>query len=144
MKKLKYNKNFKPCEASEGEEIFPNGIFEFNISKLLQHIKENPEEFTPQKVLVKEYYSDFSNDFEETSLINLCNDPIIIAEISPGQYNVIDGNHRMYKAYKAKQEKIEAYIIKPETHTKFLTTQKAYNAYIDYWNEKIDFNNEFI
>jgi hypothetical protein len=29
---------FRPCEAQAGEEIYLNGIFEFNISRLLTYI----------------------------------------------------------------------------------------------------------
>jgi hypothetical protein len=38
-RKLKLNKNFVPCEVSENEEMFRLGIFEFNISRILEHIQ---------------------------------------------------------------------------------------------------------
>ena len=63
--------------------------------------------------------------------------PVILAEVSPGRYNVIDGNHRIEKAHRAGVNQLPAYMIKPEVHTRFLTSMKAYNAYIDYWNSKI-------
>ncbi len=63
--------------------------------------------------------------------------PIIVAEISPGRYNVIDGNHRMEQARRLGMEKISAYKISPEQHMQFLTTEKGYFAYVEYWNGKL-------
>jgi ParB-like chromosome segregation protein Spo0J len=64
--------------------------------------------------------------------------PIILAEISPGKYNVIDGNHRIEKAYRLGTERIPAYILTARQHLRFLTTVKAYHAYVEYWNNKIE------
>ncbi len=45
--------------------------------------------------------------------------------------------HRMEKAYRSGIEKIMAYRLNPKQHITFLTTQKAYYAYIEYWNDKL-------
>jgi hypothetical protein len=42
------------------------------------------------------------------------------------------------RAFRDGVEKIPAYRMKVEDHIAFLTTDKGYNAYIDYWNSKID------
>ena len=63
--------------------------------------------------------------------------PIILAEICPERYNVIDGHHRLEKAYKDGFETINAYRIKSSQHLPFLITEKGYTAYIEYWNEKV-------
>ncbi|MFK7848490.1 MAG: ParB/Srx family N-terminal domain-containing protein [Rhodothermales bacterium] len=63
--------------------------------------------------------------------------PVILAEISPGHYNLIDGNHRMEKARRLKMKRISAYRLKAEQHVGFLTSKKAYLVYIDYWNGKL-------
>ena len=63
--------------------------------------------------------------------------PIILAEISPGRYNVIDGNHRLEKAYRMGMDCIAAYRLKSEQHIPFLTSLKAYHSYVEYWNLKI-------
>jgi hypothetical protein len=36
--RLRLDRCFRPCEALDGEEIYPNGIFEFNITRLLAFI----------------------------------------------------------------------------------------------------------
>ncbi len=45
-RKLKIDKSFKPSEVMDGDEIYPNGIFVFNISKLIEFIESNPDIFT--------------------------------------------------------------------------------------------------
>ncbi|MBV5328211.1 MAG: ParB N-terminal domain-containing protein [Chlorobium sp.] len=66
--------------------------------------------------------------------------PVIVAEISPGRFNVIDGNHRMEKARRLGIERIPAFKLSPEQHLQFLTTEKGYLAYIEYWNGKMKVN----
>ena len=34
--------NFTPAEIREGDEYFINGIFEFNITMMIEHIRSNP------------------------------------------------------------------------------------------------------
>lgn len=63
--------------------------------------------------------------------------PIIVAEITPGRFNVIDGNHRMEKARRLRMERILAHRLCPEQHMQFLTTEKGYRAYIEYCNGKL-------
>ena len=41
IKKLKVDHDFTPCSVTTGDEIFPNGFFEFNITKIIEHIKNN-------------------------------------------------------------------------------------------------------
>lgn len=39
--KLLVDKNFRPASIETGDEVFPNGIFVFNITKLLSFIHQN-------------------------------------------------------------------------------------------------------
>ena len=64
--------------------------------------------------------------------------PVILAEISPGQYNLIDGNHRMEKARRLGVMSILAYRVHVEQHIRFLTSKRAYLTYIEYWNSKLN------
>lgn len=128
-------KDFTPCPIDDGDELYPNGIFVFNITKLTEYMQCN--NITCEDVLVK----DFSRDFaivKESHLAEVdVSKPVIVAEISPGQYNVIDGHHRMEKARRLGLEKISAYKLCPEQHMQFLTNEKGYLAYIEYWNSKL-------
>jgi hypothetical protein len=40
--KLKLDKRFQPCPLEEGDEAYPNGIFEFNITRLIAFIDAHP------------------------------------------------------------------------------------------------------
>lgn len=133
-RKLKI-KTFMPCPIDDEDELYPNGIFVFNITKMIEFIQKNS--IPCEEVLVKDFSRGFSK-FTEDHLAKVdVTKPVIIAEISPGRYNVIDGNHRMEQARRLGLEKIPAYKISPEQHIQFLTTEKGYKAYIEYWNDKL-------
>lgn len=136
-KLFKLDKNFTPCPVSDGDELFPNGIFLFNITKIIEHIRSHPEEFIPEPILVKDFDRDYSSIDEGCVNSVDCSKPVILAEIAPTQYNLIDGHHRIAKTKKAGMENIMAYKLSMQQHINFLTTQKAYVAYVEYWNSKI-------
>lgn len=121
-KYLKIDKAFVPVSEDDGDEFFQNGIFTFNITKMLSYIKNNPEIFIPEKINVNDHTGHFSSIDEEYIGSVTNTDPIILAEISPGLYTVIDGNHRMEKARRSGIEHIMGYKINAEEHIKFLTT----------------------
>jgi hypothetical protein len=135
-RKLKADKNFIPYEADDGDEFYPNGIFEFNITKMIKYIAEHLDEVALETVEVKDipWYSDIEDEKLEAIKIGI---PVILAEIAPGKHNLIDGNHRMAKARKLGLKTIQAYRLKPEQHIRFLTNQKSYGIYIEYWNDKL-------
>jgi hypothetical protein len=135
MKKFKIDKNFIPCPVSEDDEIFQNGIFEFNITKLTEFIKSNPDIFIPETIVVKEYYEGTVNEDHMPNVV--ISEPVILAEIAPGRFNVIDGNHRMEKARRKGIENIKAYRVYAIYHQKFLTNKEAYISYVNYWNDKL-------
>ena len=134
-RKLKINKNFEPCSIDDGDELYPNGIFVFNITKIVEYLQN--QNIACEEVLVMDF-SRGSSKFKEDHLDTVdVAKPVIVAEISPSRYNVIDGNHRMEKARRLGIEMIPAYKLSPEQHLQFLTTEKGYLAYIEYWNDKL-------
>ena len=86
---------------------------------------------------VKEFSTGFSTFNEEYLVTVDVYKPIIVAGISPGRFSIIDGNHRMEKARRMGLEKIGAYKLRPCQHMQFLTTEKGYLAYVEYWNDKL-------
>lgn len=137
-KRLKINKSFKPCPTEDGDEIYQNGIFEFNISKLLEYMKNNSEKFELIEVEVEDFPKEFSSLNEMHVESTDHSQPVIIAEISPGLYNLIDGNHRMEKARIKGLTSINAFKVNVDQHIKFLTDKDAYLKYVDYWNGKVN------
>ena len=50
--RLRLDKRFQPCPVQPGDEMYPNGIFEFNITRLLTFIDAHPEDFPLEPVPV--------------------------------------------------------------------------------------------
>jgi hypothetical protein len=133
---LTIEKNFKPCPVAGGDELFHNGIFIFNISRMLSFILENPDLFTPEFVAVKEIYStSFQINEEHMDYVDVSK-PVILAEIAPNRYNLIDGHHRAEKASRHNMDTIKAYRLKASQHIHFLTSRDCYEKYVEYWNDK--------
>ena len=135
--KLKANENFTPYPINKGDELFPNGIFVFNITKMIEHIKNNIDEIDLVEVAVADFPKSFSSiDESHVDSVDVSR-PVLLAEISPGHYNLIDGNHRMEKARKMEISQILAYKLNVIQHIEFLTERKAYLSYVEYWNRKL-------
>ena len=97
--RLKLNRQFQPCTAEPGDEFYLNGIFEFNITRLLAFIEAQPQQWAPRSVELAEipqHGDDSHLDPDAIAAADLSR-PILLAEVSPGLYNVIDGNHRLAK-----------------------------------------------
>lgn len=138
-KKLRINRDFVPCPVLEGDERFANGIFEFNITRMVEYIRARPSEFIPEEITVDDFKR--FEPFDDSKLEGIeIGEPVIIAEIAPGKYNLIDGNHRMEKALKLGMKSILAYRVTVNQHMKFMTERKAYEIYVKYWNGKLKEN----
>ena len=137
-KKFKVNKYFSPCPISDGDEVYRNGIFEFNITKMIEWIRKDPGDIRLEAVAVKDFCKEFSSIDEAHVDQTDISRPVIFAEIAPGQYNLIDGNHRMEKARQMGLVSLMAYRLNVEQHMKFLTDKNAYVSYVEYWNSKLD------
>jgi len=135
--KLKVEKNFTPCPVAQGDEMYPNGIFVFNITKMLEFIKSNPDKIGLTEAAVADFPRAFSS-VDESYLDSVdISQPVVLAEISPGRYNLVDGHHRMEKARRMEISHIPAYRLNVKQHVAFLTEKRAYVSYVQYWNEKV-------
>jgi hypothetical protein len=54
-RQLTTDPHFTPCPAHEGDELFPNGIFEFNITAMLAFLQEHPDAVPLVDVSVAEH-----------------------------------------------------------------------------------------
>lgn len=137
--KLKIDKSFQPCLAEAGDELYPNGIFEFNITRLLALIEGHGERFPVglvQLADIPDYGGTEHLDAEAVRAAELSR-PILLAEISPGRFNVIDGNHRVAKARREGAFTLPALRLPCPQHVPFLTSTRAYEKYVEYWNSKL-------
>lgn len=137
--KLNLDKTFEPCALAEGDEIYPNGIFEFNITRLLTFIDAHPKDFPVDTVPVAGI-PDFGSSRLNEAVVNSADlsRPVLLAEIAPGRYNLIDGHHRAAKARRNGVPTVPARRIACPRHVPFLTTTAAYVKYVEYWNSKLD------
>lgn len=88
--KPKVDNNFTPCRVDDGDELFPNGIFEFNVTRILEHIAAHPTEIDLVELDVKDFCQEHS--VLEQSRVESVNPsrPVVLAEIAPGHYNLAD------------------------------------------------------
>jgi len=135
---FRVNKAFNPLPMEEGEEFFCNGIFEFNITKLSAFIDGNRDRFMEEHIELSSPDFSFSSELNDRAVeAARVESPVILAEISPGRFNLIDGHHRVEKARRLGLQSIPAYRVKAEDHLAFLTSLKAYEKYVMYWNGKL-------
>ena len=134
---LEIDNEFTPCPADDEDELFPNGFFVFNVTRIIEYIRDNPDDIALEEVAVGDFHEEFSSISESHMDSVEISRPVILAEIAPGRYNLIDGNHRMEKARRMGIESILSYKLNVEQHMRFLTSRKAYVAYVEYWNSKL-------
>ena len=135
--KLTIDNDFTPCPKSDGDEFYQNGMFVFNITKMTEYIIDNPEVFVPEEVAVKGLQKFLSLNESHVDSVDISK-PVVLAEIAPSQFYLIDGQHRVEKAHRLGMETIEAYRLNAHQHIRFLTSRKAYEIYVEYWNSKIE------
>lgn len=136
---LRRDPQFQPCATEPGDELYPNGIFEFNISRLIAFISAHPERFPAETVELSEipdYGSSKRLDDAAVQAADLSR-PVILAEIAPARFNLIDGHHRVAKARQRLSTTITAHRVRCPDHVSFLTSADAYEQYREYWNSKL-------
>lgn len=136
--RLKLEKTFQPCPAEPGDELYPNGIFEFNITRLWAFVAAHVERFPVEQVEVDGIpdYGSENLDEETIGTADLLR-PIFLAEISPELFNLIDGHHRVAKARREGVRTLPAHRVACPYHVPFLTSTRAYELYVEYWNGKL-------
>lgn len=139
---LKLIKNYIPKQpASDEIEIYPNGIFQFFISKILEDIEYGI--FTPkmERIDIAKWRKTHIINSESLDQVHLqrvnTKQPIIQAEIRIGQFEIIDGNHRIEKAYRDGKKSINSYKIYGEELVPYFYTQEGYECFVTYWNSKL-------
>jgi len=148
------NTDFVPCAVAAQDEFFRNGIFVFNITKLKTYIEAHRDAFATSNIDVAYYHTLQANMKLKDDYIQQADlaRPVILAEITPDRYemgmasgptdyyargyNLIDGHHRVEKAYRLRIMTLQAYIVRMEQHINFLA--EGYEEYIEYWNGKFD------
>jgi hypothetical protein len=135
--KLKLAPAFEPCPIEDGDEVFRNGIFEFNITRLRAFIETHADRFPIEAVAVASTPNYGDSRLDQTTLAAAdLSRPVLFAEIAPSRFNLIDGNHRMARARRMAYPACPAHRIRCPHHVAFLTSTMAYEKYVQYWNGK--------
>jgi hypothetical protein len=73
---------------------------------------------------------------EHLSNVNVSK-PVIQAEIRPGCFEIIDGNHRMEAAYREGMIHVPSYKLRGEQLLPFFIDTFGYRTFVEYWNSKV-------
>ena len=139
-RKLKLDKKFEPLPTRDGDEIFRSGYFKFNITRIMEDILAGKLEVAEEPINVSSWsrlHSSNSVNEEHLTAVDI-NKTVLQAEIRAGAYNIIDGNHRMEKARREGVEWINSYKIKGEQLVPYFIEEKGYEAFVEYWNSKLE------
>lgn len=139
-RKLKLNKKFEPVSTFP-EEIC-GAFLQFNITAIVNDIASKKLIVEKKRIYInkwfKEHFMDSSGiDKDHLPLANL-SVPVIQAEIRIEKYEIIDGNHRMQKAFESGRTYIDSYQLKGEQLANYLISKEQYESYVRYWNDKFD------
>src|SRR5690606_24659523 len=137
---MKIKRNFAPCPSFEKEEIFRNGIFDFNISRILEDIHSGRLPVEKEDILIQEWCKSHGHhsSLNEDHLTTVDIDKTIIqAEIRPGFFTIINGNHRIEKAYWLGKSAISSYKLIGEQLIRHFITTHGCQAFMEYWNSKL-------
>ena len=137
-----------PVLPDVGDEIYCSGVFFFNVSALLEWVKQNPQPTVEIPADIWGSFSEKEDCYVEAADLTR---PIVVAEIAPDYrefipdisekdwitrgYVCIDGQYRIEKARRLGIKTLPAVVIRMEQHLPFL--YKGYDRYVEYWNGKL-------
>ena len=138
-RRIKLNKNYVPLPAQDGDEICPNGIFSFAISRMLEDIISDKIVVEKEKINVQEWVKPhWRGSVTEEHLPTVdVSKSVIQAEIKPETYEIIDGNHRMERACRDGVEFIDSYKLRGEQLLLCFSDGRGYKAFAENWNSKL-------
>jgi hypothetical protein len=92
-----------------------------------------------EQINVKEWFESHShNRVNEDYLPSVdISKTIILAEIRPGMFSVLDGNHRIEETYRENDFFIYSYKLKGEQLLPYFTSKGRYQSFVDYWHVKL-------
>lgn len=146
--KLKKDNTYDPFPMVDGNEVFRNGIFRINITKILEHIEcgilkpfHHADGKETVEINVQEWYQSHSwhASINEDHLPSAdIAKPVIQVEFNPEMYKLIDENHRIELAYRKGVTKVESYKLSVEQWIPYFADVRGYESFVDYWNSKVE------
>ena len=142
-RKLNLQKNYTPKISNNEEiEIYPNGIFNFFVSKIIEDIDVGVLQPKKVRINIEKWLKTHSKDFSVIDEVHIqtvnTRKPIIQAETKPNHFEIIDGNHRFEKAFRDGKKTVNSYKLYVEDLLPYFYDEKGYEAFVKYWNSKLD------
>ncbi len=106
---------------------------------MIEYIGSGELDAEKEKINVKEWFkSHFRGSVKEEHLPTVdVAKPVIQAEIRPGTFEIIDGNHRIERAYGEELEFIDFCKLRGEKLSPYFADVRGYKAFVEYWNSKL-------
>ncbi len=138
------NPEYKLLPMNVGDEIYPNGIFNFSISRIAEHIASGELKVEKEQINIEQWFKlHIRGTVNEDHLPTVdVSKPVIQAEIRPNRFEIIDGNHRMEKACREGLEYVDSFKIKGEQLLPYFMDESGYRAFVEYWNQKVKEDNK--
>ena len=150
-REMVYRPGYYDFSNDDREEWFPNGIFNYNVSRLIRDLAADET--------VKETNTPWLNTAVRTSVpvgetIAHCHGlgqmeeehiqaadlerPLIFIELAPDSFNLIDGHHRLEKARREGITALPAWMVDAHAAVRYLGSEAEYSTYVGYWNSKVE------
>ena len=160
-REMVYRPGFYNFHNDDRTEWFQNGIFNYNVSRLIRDLatRDLAEGDLAARDLadgakasgiytavrtrvsvneaIRHIYSWPHLEEEHVQAADL-ERPLIFVEISPDNFNLIDGHHRLKKASREGIEELPAWMVDAHASVSYLGSEYEYSQYVEYWNKKIE------
>ena len=155
-REMVYRPGFYNFHNDDRTEWFQNGIFNYNVSRLIRDLAARDLAegdltegakasgiYTAVRTRVsvneaiRHIYSWPHLEKEHVQAADL-ERPLIFVEISPDNFNLIDGHHRLKKASREGIEELPAWMVDAHASVSYLGSEYEYSQYVEYWNKKIE------
>ena len=145
-----YRPDFYIFHNDDQEEWFPNGIFNYNVSRMIRDLEAYEKDsagvswlYAAVRISVSveevfNYYHDMGELEEEHIQAADLNRPLIFVELAPDCFNLVDGHHRLEKARREGLSELPAWTVGSHTAVHYLGSEYEYSKYTGYWNCKIE------
>ena len=150
-REMVYRPDFYEFRIDDREEWFPNGIFTYNVSRLIKDLAADDNEKdlkTPwlnKAVRIKVPVAETIRQCHglgrlEEAHIKAADleRPLIFIELAPDSFNLIDGRHRLEKARREGIIELPAWMVDAHAAVRYLGSEQEYSRYVEYWNYKIE------
>ncbi len=138
-REMKIDPNFVPHEVAENGEIYRNGFFHFNISRMIEDIESGKLVVAKERIDVVNWRRRHNKGvINEEHMPNVVlSKPVIQAEIRHDMFEIVDGHHRIEKAIRDGIQYVDSYKVMGEQLPQYITSDARYRSYINYWNDKL-------